>query len=424
MRKSLLALVAGGMALTLVACGGETGETTTPETTADTSETPTAEPTDEATGEESEAPEAAGTLTIWVDETRIDIFTELGGQLEAETGIALDVVQKPSGDIKDDFIAQAPTGEGPDLIVTAHDALGDLIRNGVIAPVEFEAADAFTDVATKAFMNEGQLYGVPYAVENIALVRNNGIVSDTPETMDGLIDQANEAGATYPILIQQGEGGDPYHMYPIQTSFGAPVFVTDENGDYTAELGMEGPEGLAFAAWLKEQADADVLSTAIGPDQAKQAFLDGESPYIITGPWNTADFVNAGLDITVLPVPSAGGEPSAPFVGVQGLFLSSQSENALLANQFLDWFSTLEIQTILYEDGGRFPALQELADSIDDEILAGFGEAGELGQPMPSLPEMGAVWTYWGGAQVEIITGATEPEAAWNTMIDNIKGEF
>lgn len=376
-------------------------------------------------GEITDAPEAAGTLTIWVDETRIDIFNTLGEDFEGETGIALDVVQKPSGDIKDDFIAQAPTGEGPDLIVTAHDALGDLTRNGVISPVELgDAVGAFTDVAAQAFTQDGQLYGVPYAVENIALVRNNEILSETPETFDELITQGQDSDAEFPILIQQGENGDAYHMYPIQTSFGAPVFQTDENGDYTAELGMEGPEGLAFAEYLATLADEGVVNVNIGADQAKQAFLDGNSPYIITGPWWTGDFVADGLDISVLPIPSAGGQPSAPFVGVQGVFLSSQSDNALLANQFLDWVATPEVQTALYEDGGRFPALQEVADTVDDEILAGFGEAGELGQPMPSIPEMGAVWEFWGNAQVSILTGAAEPEAAWTQMNENIKGSF
>lgn len=429
MRKSLLAIVATGMAFTLAACGGETTDPT-PEPADTAAQTEAPEATDDATeaetDTETEAPvDAAGMITIWADDTRTEVFQELGEQFEAETGVAVDVVQKPTGDIKDDFITQVPSGEGPDLIVTAHDALGDLIRNGVISPVELgETSDQFSDVSAAAFTYEGQLYGVPYGVENIGLVRNNELVTDTPETFDELIAQAQETGAEFPVLIQQGEGGDPYHMYPLQTSFGAPVFVTDENGDYTTELGMEGPEGIAFAEYIRQLADDGILNLNIGGDQAKQAFLDGDSPYMITGPWNTTEFVEAGLDIDVLPVPSAGGEPSAPFVGVQGLFLSSQSENALLANQFLDYVATEEVQTALYEARGLFPASVAAGEAVDDEILVGFGEAGELGQPMPSIPEMGAVWTYWGGAQVSIINGDAEPEAAWTTMIENIKGAF
>ncbi|MCG6567349.1 maltose ABC transporter substrate-binding protein [Tessaracoccus sp. ZS01] len=430
MRKSLLAVAAAGLSLTLVACGGGNGATTTTEPAAEET-AGSASPSTEASASaeastESTPAEATGTLTVWVDETRIEGFKALGETFQTSTGVTLDVVQKPSQDIKTDFIAQAPTGQGPDLIVGAHDWTGDLVKNGVISPVELgDKADAFSEVSLRAFTNTGQTYGVPYAVENIALVRNNAMVQDTPATFDELIAQGKTAeGAEFPVVIQQGPDGDAYHLYPIQTSFGAPVFKTDENGDYTAELGMEGPEGLAFAEYLKKLADEGVVSVSMGGDQAKQAFLDSKTPYMITGPWWTTEFAAADMDISVLPVPSAGGQPAAPFVGVQGVFLSSQSENAILAGQFIDYMATKEAQDVLFEKGGRLPALTESADAVSDELLAGFGEAGKDGQPMPAIPEMGAVWQFWGGAEVSIINGQAAPAEAWNAMNANIKEAF
>lgn len=404
MRKSVVALIAAGLTLPLAACGSS-NTATTPATT---------------------APVAAGTLTIWVDETRVDTFNEIGADFLASTGITLDVIQKPSGDIKTDFIAQAPTGEGPDLIVTAHDSTGDLVSNGVVSPVELgDAANQLDETARAAFTVDGQLYGVPYAIENIALVRNNAIVSDTPDTFDALLAQGKDAKTDYPILIQQGENGDAYHLYPIQTSFGAPVFKTGLNGEYTNELGMNGSGGDDFAKYLVTMADADALNASIGADQAKQAFLDGKAPYIITGPWWTGDFTDAGLDISVLPVPSAGGEPSAPFLGVQGVYVSSKSQNGLLANQFLTYMASADAQTKLYELGGRMPANTESAAAVDDPILQGFAESAANGQPMPSIPEMGAVWQFWGAGEISIITGkASDPVKAWQDMNANIEAAF
>lgn len=411
MRRSILLATTAGLALTLAACGGD----------ATTDETTSAAP--EETG--TSAPAAAGTLTVWVDETRIDAFNNLSEEFVAETGVSLDVVQKPSGDIRPDFVAQVPTGEGPDLVVGAHDWVGEFVANGVVQPVELgDKMGDFTEAAVNGFMYDGQLYGVPYSIENIALVRNNALATETPATFDELI-AAKPAEAEYPILIQQGDAGDAYHLYPIQTSFGAPVFNTDDTGSYTSEIGMGGDAGAAFANYLVTMADAGAVNASIGGDQAKQAFLDGKSPYIVTGPWWTGDFVDAGLDISVLPVPSAGGEPSAPFVGVQGIYLSSQSENALLANQFLDWVATPDVQFKLYEFAGRTPAMTEAADQVDDEILAGFGEAGAQGLPMPAIPEMGSVWSFWGQTQINIINGdVDDPAAAWNTMIENIEAAF
>ena len=39
-------------------------------------------------------------------------------------------------DMKDDFIQQVPTGKGPDIVMGAHDWLGELSTNGVVAPIE------------------------------------------------------------------------------------------------------------------------------------------------------------------------------------------------------------------------------------------------------------------------------------------------
>lgn len=428
MRKSLFAAAAVGLSLTLAACGGAS-TTTSSSPAAGGSESPASTPAEskspEAT-ESSSAPAATGSLTVWVDETRIAAFKALGEAFQTSSGVTLDVVQKPSQDIKTDFIAQAPTGQGPDLIVGAHDWTGDLVKNGVIAPVELgDKASGFAANSIAAFTSGGQVYGVPYAVENIALVRNNKLVQDTPATFDELVAQGKAVkGAQFPIVIQQGPDGDAYHLYPIQTSFGAPVFKSDANGEYTAELAMGGPEGEAFAKYVKKLADEKVLSSSVGGDQAKQAFLDGKTPYMVTGPWWTTDFTKAGMDISVLPVPSAGGKPAAPFMGVQGVFLSSKSENALLAGQFIDYLATKEAQDKLFELGGRTPALTESAAAVTDPILAGFGEAAKDAQPMPSIPEMGAVWEFWGGAEVAIITGKAEPVKAWQDMVKNIQAKF
>lgn len=414
MRKHFLALAAAGLALTMTACGGASPEPTTP-------------PAGETPATETTAPvEDAGTLSIWMDENRIDAFTAVAEKFKTTTGITLEIIEKPTADVKTDFIAQVPTGEGPDLIAGANDWVGDLAKNGVIAPLELGAKlDGMSEPSVKGFTLDGSLYGVPYAVENLALVRNNALATETPATFDELIEAGKASGAEFPVLIQQGDAGDAYHLYPIQTSFGAPVFTTDDSGEYTAELGMSGEPGTKFAEYVRKLADEGILSAAIGGDQANQAFMDGKSPYMITGPWNIVAFEEAGLDFAATPVPSAGGEPARPFLGVQGVYLSSKSEQALLANQFLDYMTSAEAQDTIYEISRRTPALEESADKVEDPILEGFGEAGIDGDPLPAIAEMGAVWTFWGAAQLSIVDGsAADPAAAWNTMITNIEGEF
>lgn len=417
MRRSMIITAAAGLTLVLAACSGGTAEA--PE-----------EPGSSAGEEQAEdgQEQASGSLTVWADELRADALTEIVAQFEEDKGVDVEVVEKNFDDIREEFLAQAPTGEGPDVIVGAHDWAGELVTNGVVSPVELGAtAEEFSEVAVNAFTYEGQVYGLPYGIENIALVRNNDLASDTPDTFDDLIAQGEDSGAQYPVLIQIGEEGDAYHMYPLQTSFDAPVFETDESGSYVPELALGGENGEEFAEYLGSigQAGSGALDTAITGDIAKEAFANGESPYIITGPWNISAFTDAGLDVSVLPIPGAGSEPAAPFVGVQGFYVSAYSENALLANEFLvNYAATEDVQIALYETGGRIPALTAAADALaDDPIVAGFAAAGEVGVPMPALPEMNSVWTFWGTTQADIVSGAaTDPAAAWATMVENIQG--
>ncbi|WP_149202820.1 sugar ABC transporter substrate-binding protein [Actinotalea subterranea] len=405
MRRSIpLVAVALGAALTLTACAGSDPE-----------------PEESAAAEETEAADG-GALTVWVDETRQAAVEAAAADFEAETGADVELVLKNFDDIRADFLAQVPTGEGPDITVGAHDWLGEMTANGVVAPIELgDLAGDFADVAVEAFTYDGQVYGLPYAIENIAIIRNTALADSTPATWDEMIAKGRAAGTTYPFLVQVDEKGDPYTMYPLQTSFGAPVFAQAEDGSYTSDLALGGETGNAFATWLKAQADAGVLSTSMTYDIAVQAFADGESPYILGGPWMLEQF--ADLDLAIDPIPSAGGQPAQPFTGVAGFYVNAQSENQVLATDFLtNFMATEEAQIAIYEAGNRPPALTAAAETVsEDPITAGFLAVGEGALPMPSIPEMGSVWSFWGVTEAGIISGSIEPVAGWEKMVTDIQ---
>lgn len=415
MRRSIPMAAMAGLALVLTACssGGGGTATTAPTTEASGAATESASPSE---------PASAGELTVWVDDTRSGPVKEVAKKFEQEKGVTVKFVQKDFGKIRDDFISQVPTGQGPDVIVGAHDWLGKLVQNGVVAPIELgDKASGFLPVAITAMSYGGTLYGLPYSVENIGLVKNNALVKDpTPATFDELVAQAKAVGTQYSVLIQQDEvSGDPYHLYPLQTSFGAPVFGTAADGAYDpTKLAMASDGGRAFAAYLSKLGQEGVLNTSVSGDVAKEAFLQGKAPYMITGPWNTGDFAKAGMDISIEKVPSAGGQPSQPFVGVQGFFISAKSTNALLANEFVvNYLGTEDVQLALYQAGGRAPALQSAFDSIaDNPIVAGFGAVGADGVPMPSIPAMDTVWSDWGATEVAIINQTGDPAQLWDKM--------
>ncbi|WP_194421667.1 sugar ABC transporter substrate-binding protein [Microbacterium abyssi] len=362
-------------------------------------------------------------LVVWVDAERVDAVQGAADAYEEKTGVAVEIVGKDVDTIKDDYIQQVPTGKGPDITMGAHDWLGELSTNGVVAPLELgDSASDYLDVALQASTYDGTVYMLPYAVENIAVLRNADVVPEPASSFDDMIAKGKAAGLDQPFVVEQGAEGNPYHLYPFQTAFGAPVFGTDASGSYDPadlQLGSEG--GTKFADWLGAQGAAGVLNTDIDGEIAKQQFIDGDAAFWLTGPWNVGAAVDAGINVEIDPVPSPTDQVASPFAGVKGFFVSSESDNKVAANDFLvNYLGTEDVQLALFEAGNILPALTAAADTAaSDPVIAGFQAVGADAVPMPAIPAMGAVWQFWGIAEAAIINGA-DPAATWQKLADDV----
>ncbi|MBW8763294.1 MAG: maltose ABC transporter substrate-binding protein [Microbacterium sp.] len=368
--------------------------------------------------DDSKGDDAASALTVWVDSERVDALQGAADSYEEKTGVKVELVGKSVDDMKDDFIQQVPTGKGPDIVMGAHDWLGELSTNGVVAPLELgDSASDYLPVALQAATYDGTVYMLPYAVENIAVLRNADLVPAAATSFDDMISKGK-------FVVEQGAEGNPYHLYPFQTAFGAPVFGTDDSGSYDSadlQLGSEG--GFAFADWLAAQGKNGTgnLNTDVDGEIAKQQFLDGTAAFWLTGPWNVGAAVDAGINVAIDPVPSPTGETASPFAGVKGFFVSAESKNKVAANDFLvNYIGTKDVQLELFKAGNVLPALTAAADeAASDPIIAGFQAVGADAVPMPAIPAMGSVWQFWGVAEAAIINGA-DPKTTWQKLVDDV----
>lgn len=423
-------------ALVLAACGGDAEEPADDpvEETEETEEEPeeeaeeeTEEAEEETEGEEEEAAptRADADLVIWADDTRTPVIEPFAQQFGEEQGITVAVQEVPFDQIRDNVGIQGPAGEGPDVFIGAHDWLGELAENGVVAPLDLAGAEGdYLDVATQAFAYDGTNYGLPYSIENIALVRNTELAPESPETLQDMIDTGLalvESGeADLPVGWQQNPG-DPFHNYWVVTGAGGYVFGQAEDGSYQADdLGIDSDGGLEAAQVFGQMAEAGFLNADITYDVMIDSFSSGRTPYAVTGPWAVGEF--ADVDYVVEPFPTVEGGTPAPFVGVQGFMVSAFAENELAAKTFvLDFMGTDEVQLALYEAGSRPPAKVSAFEAVaDDPDVAGFGAAGEAGRPMPAIPEMGSVWSAWTDAYQNIFAGQ-DAEAAFQQAADQIR---
>jgi arabinogalactan oligomer / maltooligosaccharide transport system substrate-binding protein len=431
--RKLLVVALAAPALVLTACGG--GTTTDPETTA-AEETTAEETAEEPDPDSTEAPErdANVDLVIWTDADRAETVTQFAEEFGEENGITTAV--QVAVQTRQQFREATEVGQGPDVVVGAHDWLGEFVQNGVVAPVNLssDVASQFAENAVAAASFDGQNYGVPYATENLALIRNTDLAPEAPATMDELIaagQEAVDAGDADNILIQPvGQTGNAYFTYPYLSACGGGIFEQDDSGGYIAEEVIVNSEGsVRGAEQLAELGEAGILSTSIGDDNAEGLFTSGRAAFYISGPWAIANVEAAGINYEVSSLPSLEGcDAMKPFLGVQLFYVSSQAKNAALAQEFVaNYIPRKDVQLALFEALGRPPAnLEALAEvSETDEDVEAFAAAGEGAPPMPNIPAMNSVWGPLGQAAADVISGQdpqTRFDAAQEEIVANISG--
>lgn len=365
-------------------------------------------------------------LVIWADGERAPVLTELGADFEEEFGVPVEVQEMGLGDARDQLLVAGPVGEGPDIMIIPHDSIGLLVANGAIVPIDLTGLEEdFLPAALNLFTFNDELWGLPYALENIAFIRNTDLVPEAPATWDevrAISEELQESGdAQYGFLVQTG---NTYHNFPILSAFGGYIFGRNEDGTFnTADLGLTSEGGRAAYDWLSGMYNDGLMVPDVNDDVVFSLFESGDLAMFVTGPWFSERIVNTGQPYAISAMPGVEGvtENGAPFAGGQGFVISAFSENQLLAESFLlDFLATEEAMSALTAAGesgiyARFPVFEGI-DTASDPNIEGFIAAGENSIPMPAIPEMGAVWSSSDNALTLISTGEDPVSAIDNAV--------
>ncbi|MGP9537511.1 sugar ABC transporter substrate-binding protein [Brachybacterium sp. AOP43-C2-M15] len=360
------------------------------------------------------AADAGSRLVIWADEEKAPALEPSATEWGEQNGVSVVVEVVPGDELQANFITANQAGNGPDITMGAHDWIGNLVQNSAISPVQLpsDVGDSIAPIGIEAVTYDGQTYGVPYAVETLALYANNDL-TDAPEpsSLEELISAAEAGGADNILSLPVGESGDPYHMQPLYSSAGGYLFGKDSEGGLDpSDLGVGEEGSLAAADKIAELGEQGVLKKAITGDNSISLFAEGKSAYLISGPWALADVRDSGIDFTVSAIPGFEGmEPAAPFAGVNSFYVASNAKNAGFAQQFMtDVASSPDVAKAMYEANPLPPVNLELREEIasSDEHVMIFAEAAEAADPMPAIPAMAAIWGPLGIAQANIVGGA------------------
>ena len=376
----------------------------------------------------------AANLVVWVDSPQKDSIEK---SAKAWGKAPVTVLVHSFGAIRDDLKTVAPEN-APDIVIGPHDWVGDLATNGLILRLYPSAATKkqFPKSALNAFSYGTavkKLYGSPYALENVGLVVNTGLVK-VPTTFAQLEASAlkfkKRKSGNLAIAVPQGSGGDPYHMYSFFSGLGGYVFGKNKAGLLDpSDIGIANKVFLKNATTIDRWNREGLINSTVDYNTAKNAFLKKQAAFWITGPGESDTLKSSGLKFKIIQMPKLNFR-SVPFLGVQGMMVTKYStEHSLdtLAKDFVSrYMMTSGAQLDLANSNGRMPANLRAAAKYKDPIQSQFGKAGVGGVPVPNIPQIGNVWTDFGQAWVKSTkgVGATRARVAFSAAARSIANKI
>ncbi|MGM0640464.1 MAG: maltose/maltodextrin ABC transporter substrate-binding protein MalE [Thermotogota bacterium] len=375
----------------------------------------------------------ANSIVVWSSEQQVDFMRRIGEEFARDTGINVEVEQVNFGDIKSKFLTAAPAGEGPDIIVGAHDWVGELVDNGLIEPIPTSAVetDKYADSGINAFTWNGQLYGLPYAIESVSVYYNKDYVEEVPSNIEDFKAIAKEYTTDETVgFIYRAE--DFYFSSTFIQGKGGYVFDwSAEDGYDVNDIGLNNEGAIAGAEIIESFYEEGIIPQGANYDTMNSMFKEGLAAMILNGPWAAKEYLDAGIDYGVFPVTEldlGDGDTGKPFVGVQGLMVNARSENKAFATEFVvNYLATQEGIYNFYIADPRLPAREDVSEviaerggPIPEDIVSAFQKAAAGGVPMPSVPEMAPVWSAMEEAILNIISGNQEVQPALDDAVNKI----
>lgn len=341
-------------------------------------------------------------LVVWEDEDKEAGLEPAIESFEDEYDIDVEFkTLNMADDMKDQLALDGPAGSGPDVLTLPHDQIGELAKQGMLAPMQIEdsVVNEFTDTSIEAETYQDELYGLPKADETLMFFYNKEHMDEAPKTFDEVMDFAKDftEDDKYGFLFNPD---DYYQAHGFLSAYGGYIFK-EENGKYdTDDLGLNNDGAVEGTEWIKDWFDEDLFTDGILGDNGGSAldglFNEGKVAAKLDGPWAIDGMEEAGIDYGVATLPELpNGKYPESLVGVKGWHVSNFSEHKEWATKLTEWLTNEENAKTRYEETSEIPPVEALEDEEpikDDPVAKAIFTQSERGEPTPNNPEMGEVW--------------------------------
>jgi maltose/maltodextrin transport system substrate-binding protein len=345
-----------------------------------------------------------GELLIWMDADRGHALEAIAKKFENDFGLKVTI--EASEKITDSFPIAAQMAKGPDIVIWAHDKVGEWADAGLIAPVQIseEFKNKFFPKAWQAVLHSEWIWGYPIALETVTLIYNKKLLDGPPPTqLSDLVSVNEKIKKEHPgVTTILWDYKNSYYSWGILASAGAYAFA--KNGpDYdlkNAGVADRGAvEGLSKIIALIH---AGVLPKSVSYSAVEDLMGQGKLAMMISGPWAWSNLIKNGIDFGVAPIPGVDENLGRPFVGVTVAYLNRSSPNQDLIKEFLESYALTEegLTAMYHAKPTGVPALISIYEKLakDDPLLRQLKAAVEYGQVMPNIPQMGRFFSSVSGA--------------------------
>ena len=379
-----------------------------------------------------------GKLFIWeqMDPSEQELLDEhLARFMEMHPDIVVERVHYETEQLRTQFQNAALAGAGPELVYGPADQVGPFSTMGLIEPLDqhFSQAklDSFYTDALPRLARRGddtaKLWCLPDQLGNhLTLCFNKAMVPHAPQSFKHLVEMGkhwtkDEDGdgrpETYGLVFNQKE---PFWLVPFLGGFGG--WVVDEQGNPTLDSRAMA-SALSYVQFLKF--DEGIMPREADYEVADALFKEGKAAFIINGPWSWQQYLDAGIDLGLTPIPTLfGGGWPVPMVSAKGYSLNAnlRGEKREQALALLDYLTSEAVQVEKSAAMGMIPSRKSAAEKAEgSHPLVGPSRAQiEKGRAMPVIPEMRAIWDVMRPAYQEVLGNRLEPREAAVQMQEQV----
>jgi maltose/maltodextrin transport system substrate-binding protein len=368
-----------------------------------------------------------GELLIWMDAERGQALQPLAQKFEKEIGVKT-TIETPEK-LTDGFPLAAQVGKGPDVVIWAHDKVGEWADGGLIAPIEVpdEFAHKFFPKAWEAVRHENRTWGYPIALETVTLIYNKRLLGAPPPTdLSQLVALNQKIKAKHPgVTTILWDYKSAYYSWGILDSAGGYIFGKKGTDYDLNDVGVASPGSVEALSQIIALVNGGIRPKSITYIVVGEQMGQGSIAIMISGPWAWANLRQRGIDFGVAPMPGVNGKPGRPFVGVMGAYLNRSSPNQHLAKEFLEHYLLTEagLKAMNQAKPIGVPALISLYNRMakNRPLLREMKTAVDYGEIMPNIPEMSRFFSTVGAALEISTTDRASAQAALQDAEANMR---